>query len=259
MTVMLALVAATAMFSATPAPVFAEDNGLPRGFVYLRDVDASIRQDIRYAGAHNFIGRPVAGYAAPECVLTRPAAQALKQVQAALRPRGYGLVVWDCYRPARAVADFMRWTEDPDSRMKAEFYPQTDKTRLVALGYIAARSSHASASTVDLGLIPLKAAPRPPWTEGAPLKPCTASEGERFDDGTIDLGTGFDCFDERAHIAPPELGAAARQNRALLGAAMARHGFASYRREWWHFRLVDQPYPNRMFDFPIPPRRPAAP
>ena len=51
--------------------------GLPSGFVYLKDVDPSIQQDIRYATAHNFIGHPIAGYPAGECILTKPAAQHL--------------------------------------------------------------------------------------------------------------------------------------------------------------------------------------
>lgn len=237
------------------AAAAAADGGLPDGFVYLRDVDPTIRQDMRYAGAHNFIGRPIAGYAAPECVLTAKAAQALSQVQAALAPRGDALIVWDCYRPARAVDAFVRWTQDPDARMKAEFYPRTDKSQLVALGYIAARSSHAGGSTVDLGLLRAGLGAMPAWSDAAPLIPCTAPKGQRFEDGALDFGTGFDCFDERAHFADPRVGTAARANRALLRDVMVRYGFAPYEREWWHFRLTDQPFPNHAFDFPIPPRR----
>jgi zinc D-Ala-D-Ala dipeptidase len=40
---------------------------LPEGFVYLRDIDPTIVQDIRYAGSHNFVGRPIRGYLAAEC------------------------------------------------------------------------------------------------------------------------------------------------------------------------------------------------
>ena len=226
---------------------------LPQGFAYLRDIDATVRQDMRYAGAHNFIGRPIAGYSAPECVLTERAARALAEVQAALAPRGYALIVWDCYRPVRAVTEFVRWTQEPDARMKVEFYPRADKTRLVALGYIAARSTHSGGSAVDIGLVPLSLTAPPSWS-GAPLVPCTAPKGVRFNDGAVDLGTGFDCFDERAHFGQAGIGAPARANRVLLRDAMVRYGFVPYDREWWHFRLADQPFPGRAFDFPIPPR-----
>src|SRR5476649_1561408 len=98
--------------------------GLPAGFVYLGDTDPTILQDIRYAGSHNFVGRPIAGYEAAECVLTEKSARALAKVQAQLKPKNLSLIVWDCYRPTRATAEFIRWSKDPnDTKMKAEFYP----------------------------------------------------------------------------------------------------------------------------------------
>ena len=119
---------------------------LPPGFVYLRDVDPSIAQEIRYAGADNFVGRPLPGYGAAECVLRRDAARALKQVQADLAPAGLGLKVYDCYRPARAVRAMAQWANDgrgagPGKR----FFPHLDKSRLFALGYIAMRSATRAA------------------------------------------------------------------------------------------------------------------
>lgn len=250
-----ASVAASVLVLASVAAAEAPQGRLPAGFVYLRDVAPTIRQDMRYAGMHNFIGRPVDGYEAAECVLTAQAAQALVRVQNALAPTSLALIVWDCYRPARAVADFLRWTNDADSRMKVEFYPDTDKSQLVALGYIAARSTHSRGSTVDLGLVPASLAASPPWNAERALTPCTAPEGDRADDGTVDLGTGFDCFDPRAHFSFPDIGAAALANRRLLRNAMVSHGFVPYDGEWWHFRLAHEPHPNRVFDFPIPPRR----
>lgn len=229
--------------------------GLPPGFVYLRDVAPTVRQDMRYAGAHNFIGRPIAGYQAAECVLTARAAQAVTAVQAELSRQGLSLLVWDCYRPVRAVRDFVRWAREPDARMQGEFYPRVKKSELVALGYIAARSAHARGSTLDLGIVPETLAVPPAWN--GVLTPCTEPQGTRFDDGTIDLGTGFDCFDARAHAGDAGINAVARANRALLRGVMVRHGFVPYDREWWHFRLRSEPFPGRSFDFPIPPR-PAA-
>ena len=108
---------------------------LPKGFVYLRDIDPTIVQDIRYAGSHNFVGRPIKGYLAAECILSAPAANALALVQKKLAEKKLSLIVWDCYRPKRAVADFFAWSRDPArSEMKAEFYPRTDKAKPVRAG-----------------------------------------------------------------------------------------------------------------------------
>ena len=121
----------------------------------MRDVDPTIVHDIRYAGSHNFVGRPIAGYRAAECILSASAANALKAVQGILAEQKLSLIVWDCYRPKRAVEDFFRWSKDPThSEMKAEFYPRTDKEKLFALGYLAKRSAHSRGSTVDLGIVP---------------------------------------------------------------------------------------------------------
>src|SRR4249919_128670 len=118
-----------------PAPALA-GSALPKGFVYLRDIDPTIVQDIRYAGPHNFVGRPIAGYLAAECILSEPAARALEAVQRMLAEKKLSLIVWDCYRPKRAVADFLQWSKDPArAEMKTEFYPRTNKKELFALGY----------------------------------------------------------------------------------------------------------------------------
>src|SRR5689334_3710771 len=109
--------------------------------------------DIRYAGSHNFVGRPIDGYRAPHCLLTQPAAEALAEVARDLAGRGLVLKVFDCYRPSRAVADFVRWARDAkDQAAKAEFYPEVDKRTLFRDGYIASRSGHSRGSTVDLTL-----------------------------------------------------------------------------------------------------------
>jgi D-alanyl-D-alanine dipeptidase len=144
-----------------PAMVLA--GSLPKGFVYLRDIDPTIVQDIRYAGSHNFVGRPIKGYLAAECILSAPAANALALVQKKLAEKKLSLIVWDCYRPNRAVADFFAWSRDSArSEMKAEFYPRTDKAKLFALGYIAIRSAHSRGSTVDVGIVPADVSSAPP-------------------------------------------------------------------------------------------------
>lgn len=231
-----------------PAPVLA-GSPLPRGFVYLRDTDPTIVQDIRYAGSHNLVGRPIKGYLAAECILSVSAAEALARVQKKLAEKKLSLIVWDCYRPKRAVADFFAWSRDPaHAEMKAEFYPRTDKAKLFALGYIAIPSAHSRGSTVDLGLVDLSSAP--PADRAQPLRACTAPRSERFEDGTIDFGTGYDCLDVLASTSNALVGGIARDNRQTLKSLMKAAGFRSYFREWWHFELVNQPFTDG-FDFEV--------
>jgi D-alanyl-D-alanine dipeptidase len=236
----------------TPREAPAVAAKLPKGFVYLADVDPAIRQDIRYAGSHNFTGKPVQGYLANECVLTERAARALSQVQADLAAKKLSLIVWDCYRPARAVREFLLWSRLPqDIRMKAEFFPNTNKAQLFALGYLASRSAHSRGSTVDLGIVPADLPALPAYDPTTPLKSCTAARAERFEDGTIDLGTGQDCLDPLASPSSPNVTGEATSNRKLLQQSMRRFGFNPYSREWWHFELADEPFPRQNFDFPI--------
>lgn len=224
---------------------------LPEGFVHLDEIAPEILQDMRYAGAHNFTAAPVDGYDAARCILTREAAAALAEVQAAVAAQGYRLMVWDCYRPVRAVARFVAWSKDDDTSAKAEFYPRLPKTVLFEFGYIATRSRHSAGSTVDLTLVPATLEAAPAFAAGAPYTDCAAPVGARFADGGIDMGTGYDCFDVKAHGANAEVGAAAIANRTILGDAMAAAGFRPYAEEWWHFTLAGAPFEGEAFDFPV--------
>ncbi|HEY2135215.1 MAG TPA: M15 family metallopeptidase, partial [Xanthobacteraceae bacterium] len=162
------------------------------------------------------------------CLMTAPAALALAQVQHDLAARGLGLKVFDCYRPVQAVAHFVRWARDvADVRHKAEFYPAIDKRELFRLGYIAAQSGHSRGSTVDLGVVRL----------------ATGME--------LDMGTPFDTFSPRSWPSDSSVTAEARRNRALLATTMRRRGFRPYDREWWHFTLRDEPFPETYFDVPV--------
>jgi D-alanyl-D-alanine dipeptidase len=240
------------MFSVLAGNVGLAAGRLPKGFVYLRDVDSSIRQDIRYAGSHNFLGRPVDGYRASECILTEPAAVALKKAQEKLADRQLSLVAWDCYRPARAVRDFLHWTMGPDQLMKGEFFPRTEKTQLVPLGYIAARSRHSLGGAVDVGIVAIGLKFVEPPTP-ANFASCALPKGDRFEDGTIDLGSGYDCFDPVANVGNGEVGKLASENRRLLRDLMVSVGFKPYAGEWWHFELRNAPLEAK-FDFEILPR-----
>ena len=238
-------------------PSIAED--MPKGFVYLRDADPTILQDMRYGTANNFVGKTIPGYEAPECVLVKEAAEALKAVQAELREKRLTLKVYDCYRPARAVKALVGWAKLPDDpKAKSTYYPELEKSALL-LDYIATVSSHSRGATVDLTMVPLDASSGPTTPAAGAAMPCTASLGERTPDSSIDMGTNFDCFDVKAHTHVSGLTPDQRQNREMLVEAMRRHGFKNYAKEWWHYTLEGEPYPTTIFDFPIAPREQGEP
>jgi len=198
------------------------------GFVDVAEVVPEARFDVRYYGTDNFVGVRVDGYEAPRCWLTAPAAHAVKAVAAAAKERGAGLLIFDCYRPARAVAHFARWAADPaDQRTKAQYYPDVEKQDLFAGGYLAARSSHSRGSTLDLTLFDL----------------VTGIE--------LDMGTPFDLFSRRSWPGSPDVTPLQRANRDLLAGLMGAQGFIPFETEWWHFTLADEPHPDTYFDVPI--------
>jgi len=195
-------------------------------FVDAVTIGPGLVADMRYAGSHNFIGRPIDGYEAPHCLLTQAAADALADVARDLAARGLVIKVFDCYRPTRAVMNFVRWAHDlNDTAGKAEFYPDVDKRTLFRDGYIASRSGHSRGSTADLTL-------------------ATADGRE------LDMGTPFDFFSRKSWTADASISPEQHANRLLLAAAMRRRGFRGYDREWWHFTLRSEPFPETYFDFP---------
>jgi D-alanyl-D-alanine dipeptidase len=242
----LAISLAAARAAAEPA--------MPASFVYLRDIDPSIVQDMRYAGADNFVGRPLAGYAAAECVLRRPAAEALRRVQADLAGTGHALKVYDCYRPDRAVRDMARWAQAPSGGERTRrFYPRLQRGALFRLGYISSQSRHSNGMSVDLTMIEASAAPAPAFDPAASYGPCTGPAAARAPDNSLDMGTGYDCFDVNSHTRSAAVDAEQRRRRLALVAAMATHGFRNYFREWWHFDFSGAASGPR-YDFPIRPR-----
>lgn len=197
------------------------------GFVDLAEAIPGVRADIRYATARNLTGHPLAGYLAPKALATREAAAALSVAFEEARRRGYGMLIYDAYRPQKAVLDFVRWSQEPETNAtKAEFYPELEKGMLFPLGYIAERSGHSRGSTVDLTL-----------TDGA--------------GAPLDMGTDFDFMGDKSHHGAAGLTEAQTSNRELLRAIMTAAGFAPYENEWWHYRLTGEPYPDTYFDFDI--------
>ncbi len=230
----------------------AGENTIPAEFTELREVVPGVLMDIRYYTRHNFVGERVDGYRAPKCYLTRRAAEALGKVQQELTAFGLSLKIYDCYRPQKAVNHFVRWAADiRDVKTKAEFYPQVDKRNLFKDGYIAEKSGHSRGSTVDLTIVTLPAKPQETYRPHKNLRACYRPARERFGDNGIDMGTGFDCFDSRAHTLNKTLGPTPRLHRALLKTLMEKHGFVNYDKEWWHYTLKDEPFPDTYFDFDI--------
>lgn len=200
---------------------------LPEGFVYVKDVIPAVQEDIRYAGSHNFVGCPVDGYFAPRAVLRREAALALKAAAEAFAKKGYGLLIYDAYRPQRAVDHFVRWAQDEsDTKMKAEFYPTLEKSELFPKGYIAVRSGHSRGLTVDLTL--------------------TDAQGKE-----IDMGGEFDWFSKISSHDYADLTPQQKENRRLLRRGMEAAGFGAYSEEWWHYTLQNAPATQEYYDFPI--------
>lgn len=254
-TVLRALAAAAALLAVTaaaPSGHAAPEPKAPGEFVALRSVDPTVIQEMRYPTAHTFLGEPVAGYRQPVCILTRPAARALHAAQRRLLRQGYSLKVYDCYRPQRAVDHFVRWAKDLDDQaMKAEFYPRVNKSRLFEDGYIAEKSGHSRGSTVDLTVVRLPALPTRPYRPGETLAPCYAPKGERFPDSSVDMGTGYDCFDTLSHTDDPRIQGVQRANRQFLKRTLTDLGFVNLAEEWWHYTYRPELFPETYFDFPV--------
>ncbi|MFJ6676091.1 D-Ala-D-Ala dipeptidase VanX [Actinosynnema sp. NPDC091369] len=197
-------------------------------FVFLDELVPGIRWDAKYATWDNFTGRPVDGYAANRVLGTRALCEALADVREKAAARGFGLLVWDGYRPRRAVDRFLRWSREPeDGRTKRRHYPNIDRAEMVEKGYVAARSGHSRGSTVDLTLYHL-------------------------DTGELAaMGGDHDLMDPISHHGAPGLTRAEARNRGHLRSVMEACGFRSYEYEWWHYTLEDEPYPDTYFDFPI--------
>jgi zinc D-Ala-D-Ala dipeptidase len=245
---------AVALLGAGLAPAaFAQS--LPGGFVYLREIDPTIVQDIRYATSNNFIGRPLAGYQAGECVVKREVGLRLKNIQQELAKQKLSLKMFDCYRPARAAIDMVKWSRNgKETPAERRYNPAFRKIDLFRLGYIAAYSGHSTGSALDLTLVDLTADNSAAFDPARSYADCTASVEKRAPEGSIDMGTGYDCSDVKANTSSSLITADQRRWRTTLVAAMRKQGFVNYFREWWHFSLPG--VGGEAYDFPILPRRP---
>jgi len=234
------------------------DLPLPKGFVRLIDVDSSIIQSLRYCSAENFTGAIINGYpandSAPQsaAIMTRQAAKALSNAQKQFLKDGYCMVLYDSYRPQKAVNHFVTWSQDLSTQgqlLQSQFFPRVDKSKVFELGYIAERSGHSRGSTVDVTLIELH------------KTLCALQFSEReypqspgyvipfLDDNTVDMGSSFDLFDEASHHDSVRVLGAHIERRNYLRRVMGEHGFRDYDQEWWHYTLRDEPFASTYFDF----------
>ena len=199
------------------------------GFVLVSEAVPDVILEIRYHSTFNFVGERVDGYDVPVAILTCEAAAALKKASDAAMMLDCRLKVYDAFRPQRAVNHFVRWAEDATAlEMKPYFYPEVEKEHLFDDGYIAKRSGHSRGSTVDVTLVDMM----------------TGTD--------VDMGGAFDYFGMRSHpdctegLTPKQI-----DNRMLLQKLMVDAGFRPLDSEWWHFTLVNEPYPDTYFDFPL--------
>jgi zinc D-Ala-D-Ala dipeptidase len=197
-------------------------------FVFVDELVPAIRWDAKYATWDNFTGKPVDGYGANRIVGTLALCAALERTLEVAESLGFGLLLWDGYRPQRAVDCFRRWADQPeDGRTKLRHYPRLSRAEMFEKGYVAARSGHSRGSTVDLTLFHLTTG------ELAPM------------------GGDHDLMDSISHHGARGITQVEASNRHCLWSIMTNCGFSGYECEWWHYSMDDEPYPDTYFDFPI--------
>ena len=225
-----------------------------KGFVYLHEVDPTILVSLRYYSHENFVGTAIDGYNKSVVIMTKQTAEALKKVQEEVKKDGYSIVVYDAYRPQLAVNHFIRWSKDVnDQSKKSYYYPRIHKADVFELGYVGKRSGHSRGSTVDLTLIKDSDS-----LHEVQEQDCMLLDGytiKILDDGTVDMGSSFDLFDNASHVENDLIEEKFKTLRTYLKNVMEKHGFKNYSEEWWHFTLKNEPFPadqdNSYFSFAI--------
>jgi D-alanyl-D-alanine dipeptidase len=170
----------------------------PQSFINLRSIAPDILLDMRYAGENNFAKRKV--YPEARCLLRAPVAEALLRVQTRLRPQGFQLWIWDCYRPFHVQEEF--WKLVPDSKYVAKPIRRDGKPWR--------GSKHNRGAAVDLSL--------------------ADANGTQ-----VSMPTDHDDFSKRAHRGAKGIPEAAAGHARILDEAMRAEGFQGIQTEWWHY------------------------
>jgi D-alanyl-D-alanine dipeptidase len=198
------------------------------GFAFVDELVSGVRWDAKYATWDNFTAKPVDGYLANRIVGSRDLCVALESARDKAASLGFGLLLWDGYRPQCAVNSFVRWSREPeDGRTKLRHYPNIDRPEMFERGYVATKSGHSRGSTIDLTLYHLASG------ELAPM------------------GGGHDLMDPISHHGAQGISKVESTNRHYLRSIMEDCCFNSYEREWWHYTLNQEPYPETYFEFLI--------
>lgn len=201
---------------------------LPEGFVYVEEKIPSIKVELRYFSDNNFVGAKIDGYQREVAILSEAATMALQNAQTEFESYGLSIKIFDSYRPQQAVNHFIRWARDlNDTINKSRFYPNVEKRFLFKEEYIATRSGHSRGSTLDITLVDINSCEE------------------------LDMGSPYDFFGEESWVSHSEITVQQRANRMLLQSIMAKHGFRNYAKEWWHFTLRGEPFPETYFDFKV--------
>ena len=224
---------------------------MQENFVRLEQEIPDIQFSLRLASVYNFTGSVVDGYMTNDrVIITKKAAEKLKKIQLEVSKDGYNLVVYDAYRPVKAVEDFIRWSKNDNLKNKKIFYPNLSKKAIFEGGFIAKRSSHSRGSTIDLTLI--KKGKK--LLDNPKVSFRNLSSGRLipfYDDNSLDMGSSFDLFDKVSFSENREISKDQFKNRSYLKTVMMHYGFEPIKEEWWHFVLKDEPYPNDYFNFDI--------
>lgn len=223
---------------------------LPEGFVFLKNVDPFIIENQRYFTKHNFVGKPISSYLSPHIICTKEAAENLKNANIEFKKLGYQLVVYDGYRPQRAVNEFMDWAKDQtQTKNKKYYYPNLSKSAIFPKGYVSEKSAHSRGSTFDLTLIKLGKKIKPIIYSYRKLK--SSEEIHFLDDGTVDMGSSWDLFHEVSAHQSKLIDSFHGSMRDKLKEVMEKNHFKAYEKEWWHYTLEKEPFPDTYFDFII--------
>ena len=200
---------------------------MPASLCYVDEIVPGIKTDLKYCGNDNFTGRPVAGYTSGRrAILRRDTAECIKRAQQELAGKGLGLLVWDAYRPHRAMDDFYAWSKTPDGPEKSAVYPNISKQGIYEGKYIRRRSEHSWGVAVDVTIIDLN----------------TGQE--------LDMGGRHDLLDISSATRYTGITPEQHRNRMLLRDTMDRAGMRNYKREWWHYFLKERGNVTR-YDFPL--------